>query len=318
MQIFFNIITISILPIFILITLGYVMDKRFNLDTNTLTKIHLYLFLPAFAFVNIYVTDVTFDLVRVIALVSVLLMINFFFSAGLGRLLRFPYKTRKAFENSVMFYNCGNIGVPLMILMFSSSLFAADGSTRYLEIALSVQVMTLLVQNLATNTFGIINSGGEGMNAKKGIMKVFNMPAIYGIALAFLLKPVPFDITTTSIWQALLFLQQGLIPVALIVLGAQLSKTKIDLKSKTPYIPVVCRLIGGPVIAFMLIRLFGFEGVMAQAIFVASSTPTAVTCALITIEAKGDSTFAVQTVTISTLLSVVTMTAVVYLAYVLF
>jgi len=318
LQIFLSIITSSIIPIFLLISLGFLMDKKFKLDSNTLTKMNFYVFVPAFTFVNISLTDISINLVRVIILTVVLLLLNFLFSTGFGRLLRLPYKTRKAFENSVMFYNSGNIGLSLMTLVFSSPVFMINGTAVFLELAISVQVMTLLVQNLTVNTIGFINSGGEGMTLKKGVGSVLRMPTIYAVSLAIFLKFVPFDLTVTPVWSALMFLRHGLIPVSLIAIGAQLSKTKINLKLKTPYIAVACRLLGGPAIAFGLIHLFGFEGVMAQAIFIASSTPTAINSALLSLEAKGDSDFAVQTVTMSTLFSAITMTTVVYLAYILF
>jgi predicted permease len=285
---------------------------------NTLTKINFYLFVPAFSFVNIFTTDISIDLVRVIILTVAMLAINFGFGAGLGKILRLPKKTRKAFENSLMFYNSGNIGVSLITLVFSNSPFVVDGMTPYLELALSVQIMTLLVQNLTTNTLGFINSGGEGMTLKTGVARVIKMPTLYAIICAVLFKFLPFDFAVTPMWPVLVYLRNGLVSVALVTLGVQLSKTRINLKIKIPYLAAFCRLIGGPTLSFVLIKLFGFEGVMAQAIFIASSTPTAVNTALLSIECKGDSDFAVQTVTISTLLSAVTMTTVVYLAYVLF
>ena len=109
-----------------------------------------------------------------------------------------------------------------------------------------------------------------------------------------------------------------MISIALVTLGVQLSKTRINFRIRTPYIAAFCKLICGPAAAFILIKLFGFEGVTAQAAFIASSAPTAVNTALLSIECKGDSDFAVQAVTISTLLSAATMTTAVYLAYVLF
>jgi predicted permease len=294
------------------------MDKKFKLDSYTLTKLNFYIFVPAFTFVNVTVTEISFDLARVIILMITLLVITYFFGTGLGRLLRLPVKTRKAFENSIMFCNSGNIGVSLMTLVFSGSLFMVNGTTPFLEIAISVQVMTLLVQNLTVNTIGFINSGGEGMTLKKGLITVLKMPTIYAVSLALLLKLVPIDITMNPVWSALEFLRFGLIPVSLIALGAGLSKAKLNFKLKIPYLAAICRLLGGPAIAFGLIYLFGFDGVMAKAILIASSTPTAINTALLSIETKGDSDFAMQTVTIATLLSAVTMTTVVYLAYILF
>jgi predicted permease len=294
------------------------MDMKFKLNMNTLTKINFYLFVPAFSFVNIYTTDISVDLFRVIILTVIMLALNFIFGAGISTLLKLPKKTTKAFENSIMFYNSGNIGISLITLVFSNPPFIVNGEAVYLEIALSVQVMTLLVQNLSTNTLGFINSGGEGMTIKSGVIRVLKMPTIYAITCAILFKFLPFDFTVTPFWPVLEFLRNGLVAVALVTLGVQLAKTRINLKIKTPYIAVFCRLIGGPAASLVLIKLFGFTGVMAQAIFIASSTPTAVNTALLSVECKGDSDFAVQTVTISTLFSAVTMTTVIYLAYVLF
>ena len=318
MNIFSSIILNSIIPIFILIFLGYIVDKKFKLDMNTLTKINFYLFVPAFSFVNIYTTDISIDLVRVIALAVTFLGINFVFGAGLAKLLKMPRKTGKAFENALMFYNSGNIGVSLMTLVFSNPPFIVDGEAPFLEIALAVQIMTLLVQNLTTNTIGFINSGGEGMTLKKGIVQVVKMPTLYTITCAILFKFLPFDFTVTPVWPVLEFLRNGMVSIALATLGVQLAKTRINLKMKLPYIAAFCRLIGGPAAAFVLIKLFGFEGVLAQAIFISSSAPTAVNTALLSAECKGDIDFAVQTVTVSTLLSAATMTTAVYLAYVLF
>ena len=119
-------------------------------------------------------------------------------------------------------------------------------------------------------------------------------------------------------WSSLVFLRNGLVAVGLLSLGVQLSGSKINLKMYTPYISTFCRLIIGPAIAFVLIKLFGFEGIMAQAILIASSTPSAINTSLIAIETGGDKDFAVQAVMISTLLSAFTMSTVVYLAYYLF
>jgi len=284
---------------------------------NTLTKLNFYLFVPAFSFVNICSTEISAGLVRVVILNLTLVAVNFGVGSGLAGLLRLPKRTARAFENSLMFNNSGNIGVSLMTLVYSSPPFNSGGAPL-LEAALSVQVMTLLVQNLTTNTIGFINGGGEGASVKTGIIRVIKMPTLYAVTLAISLKFLPFDISVTPMWPALSFLRNGLVSFALVTLGVQLSKARINLRLKTPYLAAFFRLIGGPSLAFLMIKLFGFEGVTAQAIFIASSTPTAVNTALLSLECGGDSDFAVQAVTVSTILSAVTMTATIYLAYVLF
>ena len=43
-----------LLPIFIMISLGYVLQKRFKLDLSTLAKLNINVFVPGFIFVKFY------------------------------------------------------------------------------------------------------------------------------------------------------------------------------------------------------------------------------------------------------------------------
>jgi len=294
------------------------LSKKFELDITTLTKINFYLLVPAFSFVYIFTTEITSDLALVILLSAAMLVVNFGLGIVLSRILKLRKPTAKAFQNSLMFFNVGNIGVSLILLVFSNPPFVVDGLTPYVDIALSVQVMILLFQNLTINTIGIVNSGGEGVTLLQGIRHVFRMPAIYTIICAFLFKLIPFDLTATPLWPVLVHLRNGLISVALVTLGVQLAKSNLNLRMVAPYGAVFFRLIIGPVAAFLLIRLFGFSGIIAQVIFISSSTPAAVNTALLAVECNGDSDFAVQVVTLSTLFSAVTMTLAVYLSFILF
>ena len=318
MSIFLSILLNSIIPIFILISLGFILDKKLDFDIHTLTRVNFYLYVPSFSFVLIFTTDISTDLFRVLILQVILLAVSFVAGAGFANVLKLPNKTKKAFENALMFCNSGNIGVSLVTLVFSNPPFAENGSAPFLQAALSVQIMALLVQNLSTNTIGFINSGGDGITMKTGIIRVLKMPTLYAVCCAILFKFLPFDFKILPFWPALMNLRSGLVGIALITLGVQLSKTRIDIKKGLPYLAAFIRLLGGPAAAFALIKLFGFTGVTAQAVLISASTPTAVNTAFLSVECGGDSDFAVQTVTVATLLSAVTMTTVVYLAYRIF
>src|SRR5437764_3669551 len=43
-----NVFTQVLLPILVLMTIGWVLDRKFNLDLGTLVKLNIYLFVPAF------------------------------------------------------------------------------------------------------------------------------------------------------------------------------------------------------------------------------------------------------------------------------
>ncbi|WP_058485727.1 AEC family transporter [Defluviitalea phaphyphila] len=318
MDIFLFILMNNIFPIFILISLGFLLSKKFNLDIYTISKLNFYIFVPTFTFVNLYTTDIELKLLKVIIFAISLLIVNFILSKIITKFKKYDSKLGNAFTNSILFYNSGNIGIPIISLVFSNYPFIINGETPYLNTALAIQIMVLLTQNITTNSIGFFNAAKANMHWKDSIKKIRAMPTLYAIPTAFLLKLIPFDFSTTPIWPALSYIKGGLVPIALIALGVQLSKTKFDFKNKEVYLSVFIRLLGGPIIAFCLILLFGFEGIAAQTLMISSSVPTAVNTALIAVEYDNCSDFASQTVMISTLLSSITLVFVIYFARIAF
>lgn len=314
MRIFLFILTNNLIPIFALIIMGILIDKKFNLDVSTLSKINLYFFVPAFVFVNIYTTKIPLDMLKALAIVILILLINWMLGIVIGKIRRFDTGLINAFANSIMFYNSGNFGIPLITLVYSSKPFLINGETPYLDFALTVQVIVMIVQNVSVNNIGAFNasraSGGVGTALKRAL----RMPALYFVLAAFLFKLVPYDLTQFPLWPAFNYAKNGLVAVALLTLGIQLSHTKLKLKDPNVYISVFSRLIGGPIIALLLVLLFGIKGIMAQVLIISAGLPTAVNTALISVEFKNHPDFASQVVMVSTLLSSITLTGVIYFA----
>ena len=50
MLIFLHILANNIVPVFVIIGLGYIISKKFNLNVFTLSKLNFYLFVPGFIF----------------------------------------------------------------------------------------------------------------------------------------------------------------------------------------------------------------------------------------------------------------------------
>lgn len=318
MQIFAYILINNILPIFILIILGYLLDKKFNLNIYTLSKLNFYIFVPIFAFIQLYTTQLPREMLKVMIYALLLLLLNHIVSSLASKFLKFDLSLKNAFINSVMFYNSGNIGVPLITLVFSSHPFIIDGKTPYLSLALTTQIVILVIQNIFTNTLGFFNAGQGTMHWKDSIKSILYMPTIYAIPLAMIFKNIPYNLAETSIWPALKYAKDGLVPIALITLGVQLSKTKFNLKNKYGYISNVLRLLGGPVFAYILITILNIEGITAQSLMISSSVPTAVNTALIAVERNNSPDFASQVVMTSTFLSSITLVFVVYISRILF
>ena len=314
LQIFLN----NILPIFVMILVGVWLGKAFRMDLNTLSKINFYVTVPAFAFTQLYSTHMGRDQLLVFFYAIVQVMLLALIADLVARWRGHGKGMRKSYQNSVMIYNTGNIGIPLITLVFSSSVYMIAGENPALDLALATQTVVLVVLSITTNTFGFYNSSsGEG-TAREAIRKMLQMPTIYAVPLALILKNFSFDLTGMFFWPALEMGSQALIAIALITLGVQLTQTRFRLESADVWIAVALRLVAGPIISFILIYLFGFTGIVARALLISGSVPTAVNSALLAVENKNEPEFASQVVLFSTILCGATLVLVIWLSTRLF
>ncbi|MFW6309230.1 MAG: AEC family transporter [bacterium] len=307
MSVFSFILLNNIAPIFFIIILGYFMEKRFELDVWSFSKANFYIFVPALVFVKVYETELELEFLRALIFGIVFVFLLNLVANLIARIKDYEISKLNAFKNSIMFYNSGNFGLPLVILVF-------DG----LPEAVSIQIMILMVQNLTTNTIGFYNAGRGQMNYKDSIKKIMMMPAVYAGGIALLMKFVPFELQDFFLWPSIEYMAEGLIPVALLTLGIQISIATLDLKDFDVYLASLMRLIGGPLLALVLMQFLGIEGLMAQVLFISSAVPSAVNTALIAVEFKNEPDYASQVVMTTTLLSAFTLTGVIYLSEIIF
>lgn len=318
MEIFLFILLHNILPIFVVIFVGFILGKKFKLDVKTLSKLNFYVFIPSFIFTDLYKSNISLKLMNVILVTAIVFICNLIIPFIICKIRKHDRDFVGAMTNSICLFNSGNIGIPLVTLVFSSAPFVIDGKTPYLTLALTCQILIMTFQTIMSNTLGFINAGRATVDLKTAILKVVKMPAIYSIALAFLLKLIPYNLTNIPVWPSLTYMGDALIPVALITLGIQLSKTKFKLSNPDVYISNFFRLIISPTIALILIYILGLHGVMAEVLMIVLSGPTAVNAALIAVEYDNHPDFVSQAVLTSTLFCSITMTFVIYIARILF
>jgi len=318
MLIFLHILGNNIVPVFIIIGLGFIISNKFNLNLFTLSKLNFYLFVPGFIFYNLYTTNLSFDMLKILFFAIIYIVVNDLLAKTISKIRKFDVGMTNAFKNSIMFNNSGNIGIALITLVFGSAPFVINGKTPYLNQALTAQIIILVFMNISMNTIGFYNAGRAKMNIKDSIRQILAMPSIYVIPIALLLKYVQVDITITPLWPTLVYIKDGLVPMALLTLGVQLSKTEFDFRNINVHIAVFTRLIIGPILAVTFIYIFGFSGIIAQTILISYSVPTAVNTALIAVECDNNQSFASQEVMVSTIFSAITLTSAIYIAGILF
>lgn len=318
MAIFLHILGYNIVPIFTIILFGFILGKKFNLNIFTLSKLNFYFFVPGFIFYNLYTTNLNLGLLKVLLFCILYMFTKDLISRAVSKVRKYDVGMTNAFKNSIIFNNSGNIGLSLITLIFGNMPFIVNGETPYLGEAIAVQIIVLVFMNITTNTIGFYNAGSAKMSLRDSLRQILSMPSIYAIPLAFFLKYMHFDMTATPLWPAVEYVKEGLVPVSLITLGVQLSKTKFNFSSIDVYFSAFTRLIIGPLLAFAYICLFGFSGITAQTLLISYSVPTAVNTALIAVECSNNPDFASQAVVVSTIFSSITLTLAVFMARIIF
>lgn len=286
----FNIFYEVLLPIFLLIGLGVLLDKKFKLDLQTLSKINFYGFVPALVFVKLQQSTLSGDRILELAmaalvhlLVLALLVAPFLFLARKKIQATIPMM-------GVVFYNAGNFGIPLVALFFG-------------EEAVAYIAVILMVQNLGHFSLGIlVLNRKSGKNFFTELLSLLKVPVLWAILLAFVLPEVG-----GPLGEAAGYLADGLIPAALLTLGAQLGRCQFK-KDLIPALSIsFVRLFISPLVMLAVIALWpSLSTDLHPYLIAAAGFPVAVNVYLLALEYKKDEELAAQLVfwtTVGTVLS---------------
>lgn len=287
--------------------IGFTLHLKFQLDLSTLAKLNIYFVVPGFIFVKLY--EATFDaslFFKVLLFFILLVVLLYLVALIVAKIMRIKGGKRTTFANSVMFFNSGNYGVPVNDLVFRGDPFA-----------MSIQVIVLTMQNIFLFSYGIFSLRAAKDGKWKAAIGYFKMPVLYALLAGVLLNawnvPIP-----EPIWVPANYIADSMIALALITLGAQVAKLKFRKGLSLVYASITIRLLGGPLVALLIIYIFQLEDIIAQALFIASAMPTSVNSAVIAEEYKSHPDLAAQTVLFSTIASMATVTAVIYASRLLF
>lgn len=307
MQEFFStfgfIFTTVILPIFLQICVGFGIQKIFHFDLRTLSKIQFYVFIPALMFSKIYGGNVEGTTAVQVIISTILIYLGMLvLGFAVAFLFRFKKSMRNAFANTVSMYNSGNYCIPLMELLYQGDPFV-----------MSVQAIIMSVQNVITSTLGAITASSGQAGFGKALKSALAIPMLYVAILAAALKG--FGVV---VWEPILstvdMMSDCLVPIALFTLGAQLAETKINFADYKIHLANFIKLCCAPLLALGVVMLMGIDGIVAQVTVIVSAAPTAVNVLILAMEYKNEVDFTSQTVFLSTVLSSVTVTAVIYFA----
>ena len=307
-----------VFPVLLLAGIGYLVQRRLGVDMPTLVRLNFFFVVPGMVYYAVVASTVRWrdaGLIVGFSVLVVLLMIGL--ALLLARWRGVPPDQRNCLAMSCMMYNSGNYGLPLQELAFRPVGLGPE--------AVLLQTFVLLTQNIMGFTLGVFMaaSGKKSVSLRSTLTEIRRFPPIYALAAGFLTvglrdllgdRAQSLEPVLTPFYDVLVYVKQAFIAVALFTLGAQLALLKKESGHGSTAWAVLLRLLGGPAVALLLVYLFGLQGFVAQLLFISAATPTAVNCLLLCMEFDNHPDLAARIVLYTTLLSPLTITAVIFLA----
>lgn len=297
MKIFFYILYTNIIPIFLLIGAGFFLQKRFQFDVKVLTKLLFNLFIPGLVFIKLLDIEVSGAVLGNVLLFFLLFSAILFLCAFLYlKINKISFAQGATIINTTIFYNCANLGLPLILLVFPDDPFA-----------FSIQILAVLMQTIGLFTIGVINVNAGKSSILKLLGTVAKIPVIYAILLSLVIRMLHMTIPN-PVMIPLNYVADSYIAVALVTLGIQLGNITWHLKQmRNVFVVTGYRLLLSPILAFLLALLFDLKGTVAQVLIISVSAPTAVNTAMLAIEYDNSPETASQIILTSTLISAFTL-----------
>ena len=293
MEIYIKIFEV-IFPVFFVIGIGYYLGKKNpKFDTNFITNFAGNIGTPAMIFYTVTTTGITLD-IFISYFIYAIIMIGGF--AVVGLILLFFLKKDLSMElPPLILPNTGNMGVPICLFAYG---------TQGLGVASAVASVIILFHF----TLGVFLA-----KKKFSIDILIKSPPVYAIIISVIFlyfkinTPIFLENTTFLLTYATIFL-------VLMSLGIALTRFKFSLKNSI--IMSLCRVLLGPIIAYIIIYYFKLSGLAAGVLLIQSAMPSAILNYLVgsMYSPKKVVDSIASTIVISTLMSFISIPVVVFFA----
>ncbi|MFE4105003.1 AEC family transporter [Almyronema epifaneia] len=288
----------AVLPIALVALAGMWVGRTFELDLQTLARLNIYALLPALVLASL--AETTLALESAIALVAAFLLntaLLYLLAVGVGRGLKFSPDEQKSLIATTLFANVGNMGLPFVLFSLG-------------EAGLERAVVYLVGSSLMIASVFPIVLKGAGLRA--GLRFTLRLPVLWAALIGLGLQ-VGNEALPQAIERGVTLLSGGAIPIALLTLGIQLSRTQFAF-GRYELFGAGLRLVASPLLAYTVGRLLGLTGLDLQVLVLQAAMPVAVNSLIWVTELGGDTVRVARTIVLSTLLSFVTLPGVLWLS----
>ncbi|WP_336003881.1 AEC family transporter [Fusobacterium polymorphum] len=292
-----------VLPIFFIMTLGFLLKKIKIVDEhslNIMNKLVFRVFMSTLLFLNVYsigdFSKLSIDNLKLLAYAFIIIFIIVF----LAWLIYMP-KVKEKKKLSVLIQGVYRGNFVLFGLAIVDSIYGKEGLA-------TVSLLTIVV----IPTFNVLAViileyySGREISKLKLLKQVFKNPLIIATLTAIVFLVLKINIPK-PVYKAIGDISKIATPLAFLVLGAGLKFGNI-LKNLKYLVSVnILRLIVNPLITIGVGKLIGFQGIELVALLSMSACPTAVASYTMAKEMNADGDLAGEIVATTSMLSIFTI-----------
>ncbi|MEW6697882.1 MAG: AEC family transporter [Bacillota bacterium] len=262
-----------VLPVFIIITMGYLFGRHTKVDSKPLAMACLYLFNPALYFNSmVKSTLTTAELLKVFWFTVILFLIFAIILKIVARIMHYDQKMSNALMLSSGFPNSGNYGLPIMLFAFG-------------EPGVTVGVIFMSTQVILMNSAGVYFASSAQQGMKEALLNILRIPGFIAVVIGLLLRlfevqlPVVLDRPITLLGNAA-------IPTLLILLGMSLAKITVQRKALAfVSLATFMKLVAYPLVGLAILEFFfPLDSLAAKIMLLCAATPTAATTTLLAVQ----------------------------------
>jgi len=302
-----RVIATSILPIFLIISAGFLLSHSKEINSSPLNTLSLFILNPALIVHSITLTELRTDALFKVSL-GVCIFVTAVLTASwlLGRVLGKSDSLLYSFILIATFGNTGALGIPLADFAFG-------------DLGRQTAVLFAAVHGVLVFTIGLGIASNSGEQSRIGSLKrVFRYPLVYAVLLGIVARAIdivpPAD---SAAMETLGLVGDSAIPVMLVILGIQLSETKYRSALSMTITPTLFRFLLSPCIGLIIALGLGFQNTTVAQVFVLlTAMPVAVAPVIFSVEFASDTRvgsvtipeFVSATVFVSTLVSMPVLT----------
>ena len=291
-----------LLPVAIVVALGYLLRRAFPLDVRTLNRVSLYVLTPCLVFVTLLRADIAggeaLRLTVQMALVMAATTLCTFLAAFAFRLTT---PQRSGFLLTTTFMNSGNYGL-------SVTRFA------YGELGFQYAVIGYLTQAILAQTLAVYLASAGRASRRAALGQVFRLPLIYAVLLALGLRLLGVRLdendggVAVGLFRGLRLMADAALPILLLILGTQLTQRQPINARVVMATAIVLRLLLSIPLAYGVGIALGLSGLPLYVGTIQAAMPTAVNMIVLAVEFDAWPEFVSDGVVITTLGSLVSLT----------